>query len=133
MSDNFQKALNLSRKTGTRLIVFDSSASGGASVIMPMEEYEKLVDREPVRDLTEGELIDKINRDIALWKSEQEGHLEAPSGLFKIGESKPDLDRKTADGSFRPSPKKRWGIPESRKSAAAEVVEESAMEPEISI
>lgn len=42
-------------------------------VLMSLPEYERLaLGRASVADLTENELLDKINRDIAVWKSQQE-------------------------------------------------------------
>jgi hypothetical protein len=72
-SNQLQKAINLAKKTGDRLIVFDKAESVSPFVVMSMEEYEKLaLGRTEVRGLTENELVDKINRDIAVWKSDGE-------------------------------------------------------------
>lgn len=68
-----QKAIDLSRKTGDRLIVFNGTESGSSFVVMGLDDYEKLaIGRNEVRGLTERELLDKINRDVAIWKSENE-------------------------------------------------------------
>ena len=73
MRDKLQKAIDISRRTGDRVIVFDSVKSENPYVIMGLDEYEKIViGRSEVRDLTEEELLDKINRDIAIWKSDNE-------------------------------------------------------------
>jgi len=73
MQAQLQKAIRLAKKTGDRLIVFDSAHTGDIYVVMSLDEYEKLViGRSEVRGLTEEELLDKINRDIAIWKSEQD-------------------------------------------------------------
>ncbi len=72
-SNQLQKAIDLAKKTGDRLIVFDKAESGDPFVVMSMDEYEKLViGHSEVRGLTENELLDKINRDIAVWKSDNE-------------------------------------------------------------
>lgn len=72
-NSQLQKALNLSKKTGDRIIVFDNSESQNPYVVMDLEEYEKLiVGHSEVRGLTENELLDKINRDIAIWKTDSE-------------------------------------------------------------
>ncbi len=85
MPESFDRLLNLAKKTGNNLIVYDRDG-GEHLVIMGVEEYEDLIDgigmeemfqTEPdVRALTEGELLDKINRDIALWR---EVHVTAES------------------------------------------------------
>ena len=70
MNHHLQKILNLSQKTGDRLIVVDSSGNNDPFVILPVDEYEQLLGFEDnVSDLTEGQLIDRINRDIANWKA----------------------------------------------------------------
>jgi hypothetical protein len=71
--NQLQKAIDLVKKTGDRLIVFDKAESNNPYVVMSLDDYEKLVvGKSEVRGLTEGELIDKINRDIAIWKSEND-------------------------------------------------------------
>ena len=72
MINQLEKAINLAKKTGDRLIIFDSVRSDSAFVVMSINEYEKLtLSKNEVRNLTENELLDKINRDIAVWKNEQ--------------------------------------------------------------
>jgi hypothetical protein len=73
MNNKLQKAINISKKTGDRIIVFDSAKDDNPFVVMNLDDYERLiVSRSGVGDLTEDELLDKINRDIAIWKSENE-------------------------------------------------------------
>ena len=73
MQNQLQKAIDLVKKTGDRIIVFDSARSENVYVIMNIKDYENLVlGKSEVRGLTEDELLDKINRDIAIWKSDQE-------------------------------------------------------------
>ncbi len=72
MKDAWKQVLSLVKKTGDRCIVLDER-SEGAYVVMGLDSYEKLVSQEsPVSNLTEAELLDKINRDIALWQSTQD-------------------------------------------------------------
>ena len=72
MNKQLQKLIDLSNKTGDRLVVFDPQNEQSAYVIMGVDDYESLaVGRSEVRGLTEDELLDKINRDIAIWKSDQ--------------------------------------------------------------
>jgi hypothetical protein len=76
MNDQCQKAMDIARKTGDRLIIFDTAKTNEAFVIMSLDEYEKNIynvdNGSNVTDLTEDELLDKINSDIAAWKSEKE-------------------------------------------------------------
>jgi len=73
MDKPLQKAMNLAKKTGDRVIVVDTARSEETFIIMGIDEYEKLViGYSEVRNLTEDELLDKINRDIAIWKSDND-------------------------------------------------------------
>jgi len=76
MQNQIKKAINLSKRTGDRIIIVDQSDSENAFVIMNLDEYEKLIAKneqssQEIGSLTENELLDRINRDIAIWKNEQ--------------------------------------------------------------
>ena len=69
---NLQKLVNLLKKTGDKAIVLDERGDP-SYVIMTISGYEDLIlGKSGVADLTEDELLDKINRDIAIWKDSQE-------------------------------------------------------------
>lgn len=71
MKEALEKAINLAQKTGDRLIVFDRD-SNRSFVVLPIGEYEDMVfGTKGVRGLSEDELLNKINRDIAVWRNEQ--------------------------------------------------------------
>ena len=71
MQNQLQKVINLTKKTGDRIIVFDNNKPEDTFVVMSLDEYEKIIiGKSEVRRLTEDELLDKINRDIAIWKSD---------------------------------------------------------------
>ena len=77
MQNQLQKAINLAKITGDKIIVIDSSKSDSAFVVMMLDEYEKFIlGRNELRSLTEEELLDRINRDIAIWKSENDEKAE---------------------------------------------------------
>ena len=68
--DNFNKILNLVKKTGDKIIVMKED--GTSFVLMPFNDYEKIVDwQDNPKDLSEQELWERVDRDIALWR---EGH-----------------------------------------------------------
>ncbi len=116
-----QKAINLAKKTGDRLIVFDSSKPDNVFVVLSLKDYENLVlGRSEVRGLTEDELLDKINRDIAIWKSEQD-FSENPSYFENppVENGKPE----SIDKIIRKA-KRGWSIPGKVKSKAEEIIEE---------
>lgn len=66
------QVLELIQKTGDRCIVLPQNDEK-PYVILSLPEYERLVlGKSDVTSLTEDELLDKINRDIAIWKTQQE-------------------------------------------------------------
>jgi len=70
--NNFEKIFRLVQRTGEKCIFYDTSTDDHF-VIMPLCEYERLIDEDnDIMDLTQAELLDKINRDIAMWKAAQE-------------------------------------------------------------
>jgi len=74
MDTALKKIIDLVRRTGDKCIILDEKQS--PYVLLKLSDYEKLVGQqpswEPVTRLTESELLDKINRDIAVWRSSQE-------------------------------------------------------------
>lgn len=69
---NFKKLVNLIKKTGDKAIILDENGEPGY-VVMTVNDYEDLIlGKSGVSGLTENELLDKINRDIAIWKDSQE-------------------------------------------------------------
>lgn len=73
MPDRLEKLINIVKKTGEKVIIPAGPDFDDFYVISAINDYEKSLKFEvDVRHLTEEELADKINRDIAIWKSEQE-------------------------------------------------------------
>lgn len=126
MNNQFQKALDLAKKTGDRIIVFDNnSGKESVYVVMNLDEYEKMiVGNSEVANLTEEELLDRINRDIAIWKSQQDYFKQGPA---ETEENSAEFSQKSYEPIkfLRPEGgRKRWKIPLERKEAAEEVIEE---------
>ncbi|MDD5749227.1 MAG: hypothetical protein PHO91_00370 [Patescibacteria group bacterium] len=66
-----EKVLDLALKTGDKVIVL--SDSHDPYVLMGIKDYEALIfGSTSLKDLSENELLDKINRDIAVWKASQD-------------------------------------------------------------
>ncbi|NTW22800.1 hypothetical protein HGA34_04670 [Candidatus Falkowbacteria bacterium] len=124
MSNQLEKALALCKKTGDRIIVFESPQAENPFVLMNLTDYEKIaVSGSEVRGLTEAELLDKINRDIALWKSEQETLESTDSAVDFLASIKEDMP--LSDESATPESKRsQWAIKDEVKNAAEEVIEE---------
>ncbi|HLC89703.1 MAG TPA: hypothetical protein VJG65_01960 [Patescibacteria group bacterium] len=69
---SWQKILDLINKTDDNFIILDISGNP-KQVILSFEKYQKLILNKPeITGLTENELLEKINRDIATWKASQE-------------------------------------------------------------
>ncbi len=72
MKSQLERAINLAAHTGDKIIVVDEM-NDRSSVVMNLDDYEKLLNgqskgRNSVKNLTEEELLDKINHDIVSWK-----------------------------------------------------------------
>lgn len=124
MQNQLEKAINLCKKTGDRLIVFDNLNSQNPFVVMNMDEYEKMIlNRSEVRGLTEEELLDKINRDIAIWKSEQEGE-DYSRDKTEIGHDSIENITDIEENIHSEDKKPRWAIKSEVKEGAEEIIEE---------
>ena len=149
MQDQLQKAIILAKKTGDRLIIFDPAHVDLTYVVMPLEHYERLVvTKSEVKGLTEQELLDRINRDIAIWKSEQDfanydsanvNFKEATANIFAnirpnfLAENRggvsaifdqPTVDFKSEITVPHQETRNKWNIPSTRKQAAEEIIDE---------
>jgi len=121
ISPELKKILNLVKKTGDSVIVYDAQETEETFVLMDFNSYEKMNSKElkleekpgdlsiqkqiedpKIKNLTEEELTDKINREISLWKNQ-----ENPS--FVAGDQKVE------------KPTKPWSIPPKVKENAKEV------------
>ncbi|MDO8667626.1 MAG: hypothetical protein Q7K35_00830 [bacterium] len=128
MHDQLQKAINLVKKTGDRLIIFDSSKPDNTFVVLALKDYENLVlGKSEVRGLTEDELLDKINRDIAIWKSEQNLDNDLDTDLDHLAELPKKEGREEHEEAREKMIRKfnkSWSIPSKRKINAEEIIEE---------
>ncbi|MFA6194204.1 MAG: hypothetical protein WC719_00460 [Patescibacteria group bacterium] len=123
--EQLKKILNLVKKTGDRVIIFDASAPDDSYVIMGLDNYAASLDNAPAvkiakiqeapantpimadlsanseekENLTEEDLTDKINREISMWKNRE-------NSVFLGEENKP---------------KKAWQIPSKVKDKAQEI------------
>lgn len=80
MKNDLERLINLSRRTGDRLIIHDPTKDADV-VLMPIAEYEDILDKmenknnfryPDVRELSSSEMLDRINRDIAVWRADKE-------------------------------------------------------------
>jgi hypothetical protein len=124
MNEYFQRIVRLIKKTGDKMVFFDSQQPENSFVIFSLEAYERELENKPTNSeipvktlgLTEDDLTDKINRDLAEWKN---------------SENFENLAEETSIGSqyFVQNPQKssektkNWQIPGQIKKAAEEVIE----------
>lgn len=66
MSKQLKQVLALSKKTGDRLIVFDNSQPEDSFVVMGLEQYEELINKNKKESLTEEKNIDNIKENKSL-------------------------------------------------------------------
>ncbi len=82
------RILALIRKTGDRYIFEDKE--GNFFVLLPIDDYENIIFKNnSVKSLSEEELLNKINKDIAIWKASQDEE--------NISESLAELDEKKSE------------------------------------
>ncbi|KKQ79245.1 MAG: hypothetical protein UT02_C0043G0005 [Parcubacteria group bacterium GW2011_GWC2_38_7] len=69
--EQWTKIFSLVKKTGDKVIVFNEKENDSL-VVMPLSQYEELVyQQKQVIGLTEDEMLDRINQDIAQWQASQ--------------------------------------------------------------
>jgi len=108
MDDKFKKIIDLARKTGDKIFVYDSSGLEEAVVMMGLDEYEKILqNNNSIKDLTESELLDRINCDIALWRSENSVNDDLAN----------TENEELKEGLKKDKQKKVWSIPAEVKDA----------------
>jgi len=81
MSVKLEKLINLIKKTGDRLIIYDPTENLDPYVIMDLEAYQVLLGKKEAT-LTENGLSDTISRDVQSWQE-----------LNNIVQSKPNINK----------------------------------------
>ena len=101
--ESIQKVINLIKKTGDKVVILDKN-DDLSCVVMTVADYEKLVlGQSGLQGLTEEELLDKINRDIAIWQDSQEnGHL--PIDQHDFSQDLAQNSQSARDSSFDDTP-----------------------------
>jgi len=78
-NSQLNKVLNLVKRTGDKMIILDNETDN-AMVMMDIEAYEKILSNQSsLEDLNEEQLLERINRDISIWRSYNEKENEALS------------------------------------------------------
>jgi len=67
---SLENIINLIKKTGDKCIILNQGKP--SYVIMGVKDYEDLVlHRYQIKDLTREELLDKVNKEVAIWRASQ--------------------------------------------------------------
>ena len=70
MNNNLDKVLDLIKKTGDKAIIVPEFSD--PYVIMPIDQYEQIVSvKVNYAEMTEQEILSRVNREISLWKQSQ--------------------------------------------------------------
>ncbi len=107
MYKQLKKAIALSKKTKGAVIMFNPEAPEDTFVLLGIEQYEKIFEKKEQKsviikennNLTNDNLADKINREISLWKNQENSDIVDPEEVSK----------------------KRWQIPPQVKNKAKEI------------
>ena len=95
MNDSLKKIIDLAKKTKDRVIVTDNEGSD-PYVIMDFDQYQSLISgNNEIADLTENEFLNKINKDVSIWKAKNEVE-EKPAKKEEIEEEQ-DLSQNSLD------------------------------------
>jgi len=97
MWEKLKKVIKLIQKTGDKCIILDEQNE--PIVLMDLGEYEKLnFHHSEVTNLSQEELLDKINREIAIWRETNQEKEEANTLALdfseKISDNKANLIEK---------------------------------------
>ena len=125
MYKKLDKVLALVAKTGDKIIVV--SETHDPCVVMSLKDYDYLITgSSAVNELTEDQLLDKLNRDIAVWKSVQDKDDEYDLEQFKVE----DLHEALAEDSDKNEDSSRVeaGKAENHKQNKADVDDGSVEE-----
>lgn len=72
-NSQLNRVINLVKRTGDKTVIMDNE-SDAVMMLMDLGAYEKMLDHTPAREngvekLTEEEMLEKINRDVAIWRA----------------------------------------------------------------
>lgn len=81
--ENWKKILNFLKRTGDRAIIADQETDE-IFVLMSLSDYEqKIFSNSEVKGLTEDQLLDRINQDIAVWQATNNEEVSEDSSFYQ--------------------------------------------------
>jgi len=87
-SKDFSEILELSKKSGGKYVIVEEGKP--SCILMDIKEYKKMASNQgnvDITDMSKEELIEKINKDIALWHSGQNEDEKNVDDHFLSGDS----------------------------------------------
>lgn len=89
MPNQLDRIISFVKKTGDKTIVIKDDSE---FIIAPLVEYERLLDlHSGIKNLSEEELLNKINRDVALWRASQPENVASEVDI--LADAGPRYDR----------------------------------------
>ena len=129
MEPIFDRLTRLSRQTGDRIILHDS-VTGESTVFLNLDEYERLVlEKKDVRELSSEQLLDQINRDIAIWRANQQMEEEEEHFSFLGTDTSPEPQKSTQWHRAGNLLEGRFGVPRQIEAEELPAIENFSEEP----
>ncbi len=104
MSKQLKQVINLSKKTGDRVIVFDNSAPEDSFVLMTLDQYESLIG-EKEDPKTEEKVEEKKEPEKELEKSDFDREIEERDAVIFETKKNEEKELKLEDNYFNPTKK----------------------------
>ncbi|MEK7131372.1 MAG: hypothetical protein AAB797_01375 [Patescibacteria group bacterium] len=83
-NSQLNRVIKLIKRTGDKTVIMDNE-SDAVMMLMDLGAYEKMLDNHTgVEKLTEEELMEKINRDVAIWRASNDNDKEKVETFDKV-------------------------------------------------
>ena len=93
-NSQLNRVIKLVRRTGDKTVIMDNE-SDAVMMLMDLGAYEKMLDNHTgVEKLTEEELLEKINRDVAIWRASNDNDKERAETYDEVPAQAPKLEEK---------------------------------------
>lgn len=133
MEETFKRVIRLLKKTGDKMIFFDSQEPENSFVMIDLDHYEEEVLKGDLKgpilvkkdNLTNEDLTDKINRDISDWRNQENSpYLSEETAMGSQNfRSNPANIKEESEKSDNGTKKSSWQIPGEVKKAASAIEE----------
>lgn len=102
-NSQFDRVMELARRTGERVVVFDR-CSDTAMVLMDLDDYEELLDSgRSLEGMSEKEMLGKIDKEIALWRASNQEEADEPDEVDDFAREDEEVAAKEVEDYKIPS------------------------------